>query len=440
MKNPESTDERPLSGQYIPTAFRGHIKSYTRIGKYYSPEEERIDLLIINLHKESSLIQARTLQRNFIRWYLKYGRNGAEKDAVLAAIVSPGDEDWRFSLVKMEYALEATASGSVDAREKLTPAKRYSFIVGKNERSHTAQQSLLPMLLDDQAQPTLAQLEQSFNVEKITNEFFERYKGLFLKLREALVSALDQQPTAKSEFEIKGVNTADFAKKLLGQIVFLYFLQKKGWFGVARDAEWGTGPKDFIRSLFAKSVVDYDNFFNDILEPLFYSTLAWPRPEDFSDKFNSKIPFLNGGLFDPLNDYDWLHTDILLPNELFSNDEKTPECDVGTGILDVFDRYNFTVCEDEPLDKEVAVDPEMLGKVFENLLEVSDRKSKGAFYTPREIVHYMCQESLINHLAAELPAVDRGQIELLIRSGDTTIENDAAAAQCEEKGTTAYRV
>jgi type I restriction-modification system DNA methylase subunit len=66
--------------------------------------------------------------------------------------------------------------------------------------------------------------------------------------------------------------------------------------------------------------------------------------------------------------------------------------------LDVFDRYNFTIKEDEPLDKEVAVDPEMLGKVFENMLDITERKSKGAFYTPREIVHYMCQESLIHYL------------------------------------------
>jgi hypothetical protein len=83
---------------------------------------------------------------------------------------------------------------------------------------------------------------------------------------------------------------------------------------------------------------------------------------------------------------------------LFRNKEKNKSGDEGTGVLDVFDRYNFTIKEDEPLDKEVAVDPEMLGKVFENMLDITERKSKGAFYTPREIVHYMCQESLIHYL------------------------------------------
>ena len=140
------------------------------------------------------------------------------------------------------------------------------------------------------------------------------------------------------------------------------------------------------------------------MEPLFYEALRYDRGHDdnYYGSLNCKIPFLNGGLFDPINDYDWAYKDINLPNELFSNNIKNKEGDTGSGILDVFDRFNFTVKEDEPLDKEVAIDPEMLGKVFENLLEVKDRKSKGTYYTPREIVHYMCQQSLVNHLFTEL--------------------------------------
>jgi len=184
------------------------------------------------------------------------------------------------------------------------------------------------------------------------------------------------------------------------------------------------------------------NFFNDILEPLFYEALAVERQADYYSPFKCKIPFLNGGLFDPLNDYDWVHTDILIPDELFSNKKKTKQGDIGTGILDVFDRYNFTVKEDEPLEKEVAVDPEMLGKVFENLLEVKDRKSKGTYYTPREIVHYMCQESLINYLATELKnQVKREDIETLIKHGETALENDAlVSGQGEEKGRYKYKL
>ncbi|MDO9586165.1 MAG: Eco57I restriction-modification methylase domain-containing protein, partial [Syntrophales bacterium] len=154
-------------------------------------------------------------------------------------------------------------------------------------------------------------------------------------------------------------------------------------------------------------------------------------------------PILNGGLFEPINEYDCVHSDILLPDDLFSNNHRTKEGDTGTGILDVFDRYNFTVKEDEPLEREVAVDPEMLGKVFENLLEVKDRKSKGTYYTPREIVHYMCRESLINYLDAELVGAegdlffDRKDIEFLIRFGEMTHENDARV-QSEGRETRDY--
>jgi hypothetical protein len=210
-------------------------------------------------------------------------------------------------------------------------------------------------------------------------------------------------------------------------MVFLYFLQKKGWFGVDAKEEWGTGPKNFIRELFRRREKYGENFFNDVLEPLFYEALAQDRGQDsiYPRLNNCRMPFLNGGLFEPMRGYSWEITDILLPDKLFSNDKKTKEGDIGDGILDVFDRYNFTVNESDPLEKEVAVDPEMLGKVFENLLDVKDRKSKGSFYTPREIVHYMCQECLINYLETETKGdISRDDIEYVVLNGETIIQND----------------
>jgi hypothetical protein len=393
----EETPQTVYRGNYIPDAYEGYIKTLDRVGKYEDPDKKKIDILVVHLKKEASLERARTMQRNFVAWYLNGSRGGVLKDAALVAFVSPAQEDWRFSFVKMEYKLAETLKG-VRAREEFTPARRYSFLVGRNETSHTAQSRLVPILLNDEHNPTLKELEDAFGIEKVTREFYEKYRELFLKLKESLEEIVQKDKKIKADFEAKNVDTVDFAKKLLGQIVFLYFLQKKGWFGVKRGQPWGEGSRHFLRELFDKKHGNYKNLFNDILEPLFYEALRLERPGDYYSRFDCRIPFLNGGLFDPINEYDWVDTDILLPNELFSNTEKTKQGDIGTGILDVFDRYNFTVKEDEPLEKEVAIDPEMLGKVFENLLEVKDRKSKGTYYTPREIVHYMCQQSLINYL------------------------------------------
>jgi len=450
--------------------FKHIIKTYERLGTYTDPDGKKVDIIIAYLQKGHSLDHARVTQRNFAAKYLS---DRGEKEAGLFAFVSPDEEDWRFSLVKMDYRFEEGKDGKVKVKEEFTPARRWSFLVGANEKSHTAKRQLVPIIADDEHNPTLAQLEEAFNIEKATKEFFEKYRDLFLWTKEELDKIVEADQKVKTDFDKQKVNTVDFAKKLLGQIVFLYFLQKKGWFGVERDKAWGTGSKRFLRDLFDGRIIEYKNFFNDVLEPLFYDALARDRSDvgHFNPLFKCKIPFLNGGLFDPINDYDWAYTDILLPNKLFSNTIKTKEGDIGNGILDIFDRFNFTVKEDEPLEKEVAVDPEMLGKVFENLLEVKDRKSKGTYYTPREIVHYMCQQSLINYLDAELNmrstafekigkqqldvlgnAPDKGQLDLsvehksgslipkedigtLIKYGEQVGENEA---RVEAKGRETY--
>jgi len=416
---------------YIKETFLPYVETYERLGTYTDPEEKKIDILIVYLQKENSLERARTAQRNFVARYLQ---KRGEKDAALVAFVSPGNKDWRFSLVKMDYRFTQTENGKVKVKDEFTPARRWSFLVGKNESSHTAQSRFTTIVGNDENSPTLKELEAAFDIETVTKEFYAKYSDLFKQLNEKFDNILKADEKISKEFKDNNIDIRNFTQKLLGQIVFLYFLQKKGWFGVERNAAWGTGPKDFLRRLFEKKIIDYDNFFNDILEPLFYEALAQPRDYNFYSRFNCKIPFLNGGLFDPINNYDWVHVDIILPNELFSNQIATKEGDEGTGILDIFDRYNFTVKEDEPLEKEVAVDPEMLGKVFENLLETNDRKTQGTFYTPREIVHYMCQESLISYLSAELEQkISKNDISKFIKTGELFGEHESAVISKEKE-------
>ena len=448
-------------GNYIPDTYKQYIKTLERIGKFHNAENS-LDILIITLQKETSLERARTMQRNFVAWYLNGSRGGKMKDAALVAYVSPNQADWRFSLVRMDYTFEKSKTGKIKVKEKFTPARRWSFLVGQNEKSHTAQSRLVNILADDEQTPTLAELENAFDIETVTKEFFRKYRELFLRTKEALDEVVEKDQKIKADFDAKGVDTVNFAKKLLGQIVFLYFLQKKGWFGVGRDADWGTGSKHFLRSLFDKQHGDYQNFFNNILEPLFYEALRIDRShnDDYYSPFNCKIPFLNGGLFDPIGDYDWVHTDIHLPDDLFSNSRKTKEGDEGDGILNVFDSYNFTVCEDEPLEKEVAIDPELLGKAYEKFNAIrpdnfdeftkalkSGKKGEenkfnkkfGVYYTPREIVHYMCKQSLINHLFTRVEeaklsdVIQRQDMEDLIEVGEMIAEHEATALIKKEK-------
>lgn len=460
------------TGNLIWDDYKEHINTYKRIGKYIDPEGEALDVLIVEVKSVTKLERARTALRNFVIKHL----SKFEKDYALVAFYSKedGGADWRFSFIKLEYRSELNeAKGKVKLKKEFTPAKRYSFLVGKYEKAHTAKNQLLPLLQNISNNPSIEELEAAFSIEKVTDEFFNQYKDLYIKLYEHF----ENDNKVKSAIKEAGIDNARFTKKLLGQIVFLYFLQKKGWLGVAQNARWGTGKKRFVQELFEQAQKEKVNFFKDKLQYLFYEALAKERDNinSYYKPFDCRIPFLNGGLFEA--DYNWQEANITIPENLFRNVEKNKSGDVGTGILDVFDRYNFTIKEDEPLDKEVAVDPEMLGKVFENMLDITERKSKGAFYTPREIVHYMCQESLIHYLDNALnsgtrsyQALDSNQlslfpgstnkkgnlkielehrnqilvpkedIELFIREGHFALENDERVASKGETKTYQYQL
>lgn len=428
--------------------FSYYVDGYYHIGNYTGNDGGKIAIFSVALKKGDSVERARTMQRNFVKPLLE---NGMCAGALVAFYTPEEPEKWRLSFIRLDYEF---SKGKVT--EKLTPARRYSYLVGKGEPCNTAKQRLFPIFRDDDNNPDIDELEEAFSVEKVTNEFFQQYCEKYHELREYL----EANTEFMQEAEIRHFTSEQFAKKLLGQIVFLYFIQKKGWLGVdaipvvmtekdyknaffargqkSRDIvgsvyaqqqdgtyrivfdklkqlsdedeeflagiikgkPWGTGPKDFMRKIFEGCKSAGKNYFDDYLEPLFYTGLNVNRGENgFFPPLHRRIPFLNGGLFEQLDNYEWENNNFNIPNSIFSNaEEKGRDAD---GILDIFDRYNFTMNEDEPMEREVAIDPEMLGKVFENLLDVKDRKSKGAFYTPREIVHYMCQETLINHLVSK---------------------------------------
>lgn len=211
---------------------------------------------------------------------------------------------------------------------------------------------------------------EAFDVEKVTSRFYREYAEIFHHIEQAIQASNPARP----EF-YKPENLHAFAQRLLGRLMFLYFIQKKGWLA---------GDPRFLTNQYRIVTRGEGNYYALVLEPLFFDTLNRRRPNDES-RWGS-IPYLNGGLFE--KDYDFL---VVLPNELFD-----PGGD--NGVLGFFNDYNFTVAEDTPVEQEVAVDPEMLGKVFENMMEERERGKSGTFYTPRPIVHYMCREALLGYL------------------------------------------
>ena len=406
LPDAERLSDGHITGKYIPESFQDYVVSYRRLAKMPDAGKEKLDVLAVKLKNSSQLMNARSMQRQFIARYLNGGRDKF-KDAALVAFHSDDSPDWRFSFV---YKDRVFIDGKVES--VLSEPKRASFMVGPHELTHTAERQFVD-LLQAQDKSTISRIREAFGVERVTREFFNEYRQLFLELRDIIQQNIDDDVKVCKEFESRDISAQVYAKRMLGQIVFLYFLQKKGWLGVGQKQKWSTGSHAFLKELFTAN--QKKDFFNDFLNPLFYDALATDRTSNdhFFALLGCRIPFLNGGLFEPLRGYDWRALRLNVPNSFFER------------LFEVFDRFNFTVREDEPLESEVAVDPEMLGKVFEGLLDVEERREKGTFYTPRHIVHYMCRESLAQYLdrALNLERVPIADIQAFVRQDEAFEEN-----------------
>ena len=329
--------------------------------------ERQIAVYEVTLAEGIILERNRVGLRNVLR---KYWR---DIDAALIVYHRPESRKWRLTYVSELRGFGADGE-SVEIK---TEPKRYTYVLGEGETVRTAvgrfekiQEKGRGVSLDD--------VKDAFSVEKLSKVFFGEYK----KHYEAFCNHMVGDPYSYQTIfkgDEKGIR--DFSKKLLGRIVFLYFIQKKGWLGVKVGDAWGNGDFNFLTDLFKRNQA---LFYEQLLSPLFFDTLNSKRADDVIELVAGepcRIPYLNGGLFE---EDDPQHRHLVFPVNLFEN------------LFEFFNQYNFTIYEDDPNDHTVAVDPEMLGHIFENLLE--DNKDKGAFYTPKEIVHYMCQESLIEYL------------------------------------------
>lgn len=326
--------------------------------------------------EDGSVLRRKVGLRNLIRPYLGYGFDAA------LAVFNDGT-NWRLSLI-------------CDLKEDATSTKRFTYVFG-DEKAYYKTPILRFESLRTKANEFL-EIKKAFSVEALSDDFFDAYRKQYaefvkfitgkeyVKKGNKWVEQETGEPDAQyfTSFKEDDKLVHDYIKKMMGRIVFLYFLQSKGWLA---------GNLHYMHDLFydASDEVKGD-FLDKVLEPMFFGLLN-TKPEDRSSaplvngvgvKYipnAEEIPYLNGGLFQQEKIDE---VESVFPAVMFQS------------LFDFFDSYNFTIDENDPNDAEVGVDPEMLGKIFENLLE--DNKDKGAFYTPKEIVRYMCQESLTAYL------------------------------------------
>jgi type I restriction-modification system DNA methylase subunit len=240
-------------------------------------------------------------------------------------------------------------------------------------------------------------IEDAFSVEPVTKEFFETYRDIFNHVKAEIGGFGDSD----EEQEAKHV----FTQTLFNRLMFVYFLSRKGWLRFNGDA-------DYLNALWRDygSLSSDHNFYTVRAETLFFAGLNNPQSRDVN-KGNEgtlpvigPVPFLNGGLFEQ-TDLD-RRKGIAVPDDVI-------HC-ILTGL---FDRFNFTVMESTPFDVEVAVDPEMLGKVFEEL--VTERHASGAYYTPRPVVSFMCREALKGYLEGKETGASAEAIAAFVDRHDT---------------------
>jgi hypothetical protein len=347
------------------------------LGSFYTADERLVGLYELEVAPGIKLERNKVGLRELLRQVYKY-----EVDAALVVFVQ--GNKWRLSYISEIRG----AQGEILS----TAPKRFTYFLGQDDVVRTISEQLQKLI---GTQIYLKDLTEIFNVEKLSDDFFKGYRFHYEKFVLFLTGKQIQKVKGKwEEKEVQQPHEAlqrvfggedkkarDFLKKLLGRLVFLHFLQKKGWLG---------GRPQFLFDLF-QAFEPREKFHSIALKQLFFSTLNEDREkENYRFTIEGKdpfpepcaVPYLNGGLFE--NDVPEA-ANLDFPADYFKE------------VLDFFASYNFTIDENDPLEQEVGIDPEMLGRIFENLLE--ENRKKGTYYTPKDVVQYMCQESLIRYLA-----------------------------------------
>jgi adenine-specific DNA-methyltransferase len=361
--------------------------------------------------------------------------------------------NFRFSLIYTEY------SGT---RRKYSFFKRFTYFVSKEKTNKTFLQQI-----GQGDFSSLEKIKEAFSVEPVTKQFYEEIQNWYFWAMDKVEFPEDYKYSNDPEKD-KEIRNATNLIRLITRLIFIWFIKEKGLIPeILFEPE---KLKDIVKD-FGKG----HNYYNAILQNLFFATLNQKMGERkfaaengfhtnkkeygvktlfrYADKFLipkekvleifKDIPFLNGGLFDCLDKEDESGKVIYIdgfsrnpkkqakiPDYLFFQKEEVKvdlsKYGLGSnkkvrGLIEILKSYNFTIDENTPIDQEIALDPELLGKVFENLLAcynpetaTTARKATGSYYTPREIVDYMVEESLKEYFKNKFPDIDEQKLEMLL--------------------------
>lgn len=369
--------------QSIPDAGT-RAESILQLGKITLSGGRNLAVLEVRLRPDTDLPANRAALRHLVARYI----DQAEYHGVFALFHQQTGRDYRFTFAASEAAFDD--SGQLVRND--TAPRRYTYLLGPNESCRTAAERF-ELLARKGSDATIADVRAAFDKEPLTREFFKRFEA-----------AINAVKTDLEKYQaLPSAQAYSRAQLLLERLLFLYFVQNRGWLDQKRN---------FLLDHFTahRAVPNAYTYYADFLERVFF-TLS--TPPDFSGpgsklRFDG-LPFLNGGLFD---DDEFAQTVLRRRDNPPLQVRNATFAEVFAELLEAF---NFTAHEDTPLDQDVAVDPEMLGKVFESIVlhaEAADpdavapdkRKATGSYYTPRIVVHFICRESLSLYLLNRLPS------------------------------------
>lgn len=322
----------------------------------------------------------------------------------LVAFANADMKNYRLSLLTSKYEFDGDKVVKV-----LSNPRRYSYALGFGTKTKTAYQFLIAKGKVN----SLDELIDRFSVEVVNKQFYNEIALSFTKL----IGGRRDGKDFERELSLYGVTSsnkyAEFAVRLIGRIIFCWFLREK-----KSENEIPLIPDEILSLV---GISNSNNYYHDVLEPLFFELLNTNqrrrRGKFATEKIYNQIPYLNGGLFSPHNDDQYKYSlttqtgqygQVTIPNDWFAD------------FYNILGEYNFTVDENTAYDIELSIDPEMLGRIFENLLaEINPetgenaKKSTGSFYTPRDIVDYMVDNSLLEYLKTKT-AIDELKLKALI--------------------------